>query len=104
MIGIRKLPKHRRNGRHQEEEDHDDAVHGEQLVVRIGGDEIRLRRQQLQPNEACERSTNKEEERNRDEVEHRDTLVISREQPAQQTMPRSGSYSSAGSRLPAGAN
>ena len=47
--GDKEVAQRCRHGRHQEEEDHDDAVHGEELVVRVRGDQIRLRREQLQP-------------------------------------------------------
>ena len=56
----------RRHRRHQEQEDHDDAVHREELVVRVRRHQVRLRRQQLQPDQAGERSADKEEERDRD--------------------------------------
>jgi hypothetical protein len=36
--GDEEVSQRRRNGRHEEQEDHDDAVHGEELVVGIGRD------------------------------------------------------------------
>ncbi len=72
--------------RHQEEEDHDDAVHGEHLVIGVGGHQVGLRRQQFQADEAGQRAADKEEERDRDQVERGDPLVVAGEQPAQQAV------------------
>ena len=78
----------RRHRRHQEQEDHDDAVHGEELVVGVRRHQVRLRRQQFQPDQPRKRAADKEEERNRDQVQHRDALVVAGQQPAQQAMLR----------------
>ena len=86
MIGIRKLPNVAGTGGHQEQENHDDAVHGEELVVGIGGDEIGLGREELEADKAGEGATDKEEERDRNQVEDRDPFVVAREQPAEQAI------------------
>ena len=80
------VPQGGRHGRHQEEEDHDDSMHREELVVRIGGHKVRLRGQQFQANEAGEGAPNKEEERNRDQIEDRDALVVAGKQPTEETI------------------
>ena len=67
--GNEEISQRRGNGRHQEQEDHDDAVHGEHLVIGVGGHEVRLRREQLKADESGERSSDEEEERDRDKVE-----------------------------------
>ena len=53
--GDEEVPQHRRDRRHQEEKDHHQAVHREQLVVRVGLDEVALRGQQLQADHDRER-------------------------------------------------
>ena len=58
----------------------------EHLVIGVGGHEIRLRRQQLKTDQAGQRSSDEEEERDRDQVQHRDPLVVTGQQPAQQTV------------------
>ena len=50
--------------------------------------QVRLRRQQFQPHQARKRSTDEEEERNRDQVQHRNALVVAGQQPAQQAVTR----------------
>ena len=76
-----KISQHSRHGGNQEEEDHDHAMHGEQLVIGIGLNQITGRSQQFQPDEQGKKSSNKEKERNRGEVQQGDTLVIGGEQP-----------------------
>ena len=73
-----------RDRRHQEEEDHDDAVHGEHLVVGVRGHQVGLRRQQLKADETGHGAADEEEEGNRDEIEDRDALVVAGKQPALQ--------------------
>ncbi len=80
--GDDEVPNRRRHRGHQEEEDHDHAVHGEELVVSIGGNQIGQGRQQLQTDQAGKGATDKEEERDRDQIQHGDALVIAGEQPA----------------------
>ena len=75
------IPQHSRDGRDQEEKDHDLAVHSEKLVVRVSLHQVARRRQQLQPDQQGKKSSNEEEESNGQQVEQRDALVIDREQP-----------------------
>src|ERR1700733_40837 len=84
--GYQEVPQGGWHRRHQEEEHHNNSMHREELVVRIGGNKIGLRGQQLQANEAGEGSSNKEEKRNRDQVEDGNTLVVAGKQPAEQTI------------------
>ena len=56
------------DGRHQEEKDHDDAVHGEELVIGVGGDEIGLGSEEFEADEAGEGSSDKKEEGDGDEI------------------------------------
>ena len=65
MIGIRKLPSTAGNRRDQEEEHHDHAVHGEQLVVGVGLDQVRRRRQQLEADHQREEPAQEEEDGDR---------------------------------------
>ena len=81
MSGMRKISKHGRRNRHQEKEDHDDAVDGEEFVVGIGGDEVSHRCEQLKPHQrGCDAANRKEEER-REQVENGNALVILGQQP-----------------------
>ena len=70
-----------RDRRNQEEEHHDDPVHGEELVVDVVAHEIAGRRGEVEPDEDGERAADEEEERHRREVEQRDALVVARQQP-----------------------
>ena len=72
--------------RHQEKEDHDEAVHREHLVIGVGGHQGSLRREQLQADEASQRAADKEEKRDRDQVQRGDPLVVAGQQPAQQAV------------------
>ena len=85
-MGMKKVAQRGRNRRHQEEEDHDDAVHGEHLVIGVGRHQVALRRQQLQADEAGQRSADEEEERDRDQVENCDPLMVAGQQPAEQAV------------------
>ena len=78
------IPNRRRHRRHQKQEDHNDAVRRKHLVVGVRGQQIARRRQQFQPNQPRHRPANKEEERDRDQIQHRDPLVVARQQPALQ--------------------
>ncbi len=84
--GDEKIAQRGRNRRHQEQEDHDDAVHGEHLVIGVGRHQIALRRQQFQTNQSGERSADEEEERNRDQIKNCDPFMISGQQPAEQAV------------------
>ena len=64
---------HRRD---QEEKHHDDPVHGKQLVVGVGRNQIACRRQQFQADQHGEEAADPEHGGDRDEVKHRDTLMI----------------------------
>ena len=70
-----------RDRRDQEEEDHHHAVHGEQLVVGVRRDQVALRRQQLQADQRGEDAAQEEEQRDGDQVQQRDALVVLGEQP-----------------------
>ena len=76
------------NRRHQKQEDHDDAVHGEELVVGVRGDEVGLRREEFQPDEAGKRAADEEEKRDRDQIQDRDALVVAGEEPTEQAVLR----------------
>jgi hypothetical protein len=70
-----------RNGRDEEQPHHDDAVHGEQAVVPELGEDVCLRRQQLEPQHQREDAADEQRQR-RDDQEHQpDPLVVVREQP-----------------------
>ena len=79
--GDEKIPQHGGDGRNQEEEDHHLAVHGEELVVGVGLHQIARRGQQFQPDQQREESADKEEERNRNQIQQRDALVVRGQQP-----------------------
>ena len=81
-----KVPDRRRHRRHQEQEDHDDAVHGEHLVIGVRRHQVARRSQQLQPDHPRKEAADKEEDRDRDQVQDRDPLVISGQQPALQAV------------------
>jgi hypothetical protein len=75
------VAEHGGDRRDQEEEDHDDAVHGEQLVVGVGFDHVARRRQQLETNEAGEDAAEQEHHGDRAQIQQRDALVVHGEQP-----------------------
>ena len=77
--GQEKIAEDSRDGWNQKKPDHDHAMNGEELVVSLGGDEVALRGEQLQPHQCRRRAADEEEKRNRDHVEDRDPLVIRRE-------------------------
>src|SRR5437870_2538253 len=77
----KKISQHGRNRWDQKEEDHDLAMHGEELVIGICLDEIAGGCQEFQADEQSEKSADKKEERNGDQIEQRDTFVVSSEQP-----------------------
>ena len=56
-------------------------MHGEELVVSIGLHQVACGRQQFQPDQQGEESSDEEEECNREQVEQRNPLVIGRQQP-----------------------
>jgi hypothetical protein len=69
---VAKCGRHRRN---QEEKDHDDSVHGEQLVS-VRCHQVRLRCQQFKSNQPRERATNQNEKRDGNQVQDAYPLVI----------------------------
>ena len=71
-----------REDRDDEEEDHRRAVHREELVVGVLGDEVVVRLRELGPHEQRHQAGREEEEERRDDVEDPDPLVVDRRQPA----------------------
>ena len=69
------------HGGDEEEEDHHHAVHREDAVVPVGGDEVALRRRQLDADQGRHQAADGEVEADRDEVEDRDPLVVQRQEP-----------------------
>ena len=59
-----KIPERSRNGRYQEEEDHDDAVHGEKLVVSLRLNQCALRLDQMEPHKNGKKAANKKHQGN----------------------------------------
>ena len=57
------------------------AVHGEQLVVGVGLHQVARRSEQFQPDQQREEPADKEEERDRNQVQQRDALVVRGQQP-----------------------
>ena len=78
----------RRDGGDQEEEDHHHAVHGEQLVIGVRRDQVALRRQQLDADQRGEGAADEEEQRDREQVEQRDALVVLGQQPRLEAVAR----------------
>ena len=79
--GHQEISEDRGNRRNQEEENHDDAVHGEQLVVGFRLHQRALRIDQVDAHQNGEGAADEEEERDRNQVEKRDAFVIGGEQP-----------------------
>ena len=75
------VAEHRRDRRDQEEEDHQDAVHREEPVVDVGGEEVSLRRRQLGADQHGHQAAEDEEDRDAEEVEDADPLVVPRQEP-----------------------
>ncbi len=75
------VAQHRRNARDEEEEHHQHAVHGEDAVVGVGLQEVAGRRGELEPDQRRHQAAEREEDGDRDEVEHGDALVVLGEQP-----------------------
>ena len=84
--GHQKVSQHSGDRRNQEEEDHHHAMHGEELVIGIGLNQVARRGQQFEANEKREETSNKEEERDRREVKQRDALVVGGQQPGRDTV------------------
>jgi hypothetical protein len=79
--GHKKIPERGRDGRHQEKENHDDAVHGEQLVVGFRLDQRALRLDQVQAHQNGKSAADKEHQRNGSEIEKRDAFVVRGQKP-----------------------
>ena len=79
--GNQKIAERRGNRRHQEEEDHDDAVGGEQLVVGVRLDQRALRLDQVQAHQHRGNAADQEHEGDRAEIEQSDALVVEGQQP-----------------------
>ena len=79
--GNQEVSEHRRDRRDQEEEHHDQAVHGEQLVVGIGLHQVARRSEQFQPDQQGEESADKEKDSDRHQVQQGDPLVVHGQQP-----------------------
>ena len=79
--GHQEISEDRGNRRDQEKENHDDAVHREQLVVGFRLHQRALRLDQVDAHQHGEGAADEEEERDRNQIEQRDALVIHGEQP-----------------------
>jgi hypothetical protein len=76
------VAEHVRDRRDHEQPHHDDAVVGEQLVVRVGVDDRVIRREQLEAEDEREHAAEDERQRDAEEEHDPDPLVIGGEQPA----------------------
>src|SRR6266700_5505031 len=56
------------HGRNQEEENHVHAVHGKELVIGVGLEQLAVGGKQVQSNQSGENSAEKEKERDRNEI------------------------------------
>ena len=82
--GHEKVSQRRRYRRNEKEPHHDHAVHGEELVVGVGGYQIAGRSGELDADERRSRAADKEEYGDRESIKDRDPLVILRRQPRAQ--------------------
>ncbi len=71
----------RRNRRDQKQKDHHDAVHGKQLVIGIVQHQVAWRSQQLQADQHGEEAAKEEEQRDRDQIQDCNALVVGGQQP-----------------------
>src|SRR6266516_3406663 len=67
-----------------EQEDHQRAVLGEYLVVRVRGEELRARSGQLRPHQQRQDAAHHEESERVDQVQDPDLLVIGRGEPSEE--------------------
>ena len=74
-----------RRHRHDGEEDHRQAVHGEELIENLGAQHGVLRHRQLETDQHRLQATDEEEEEAGEEVEDPDPLVVHGRDPAPQT-------------------
>ena len=84
--GHEEVAKHGGDRGDEEEEDHHHAVHGEELVVGVGLDEVAGGGEQFETDEQGEESADEEEERDGEQVEQGDALVVGGEQPRADTV------------------
>ena len=68
--------------RHDDQEDHRQAVHREQHVVLVGRQHVGVGASELRPDEESLEAADQEEEEGRVAVQHADALVVGRRQPA----------------------
>ena len=73
-----------RNGRNQEKPHHHHAVHGEQPVIGLRRVDHAFRHDQVVADQRRRGAADEEEDRDGAKIEHRDPLVIGRQQPAAQ--------------------
>ena len=85
--GNQEISERRGNRRHQEEENHDDAVDGEQLVVSVGLDQRALRLNEIEAHQHRGDAADQEHQRDRAEIEQSDALVVERQQPGLDAVP-----------------
>jgi len=81
------VSKHGRDRRDQEKEDHDHAVHREDPVIGIRRKQIPFRCHQLKTDQRGVDPSDQEEDRDREEIEQADSLVIEGQQPRFDRMP-----------------
>jgi len=65
----------------QKKENHRHAVHGEELVVSFGGDQITGGREEVDADQGGENAADEEENGDRAEIQEGDALVVGGEQP-----------------------
>jgi hypothetical protein len=75
--------------RHDDQEDHRDAVHREDLVVDLLGQQVLFGLGELRTDQPGLRATEREEHQRGEEVHHADALVVGRAEPAEQSRLRS---------------
>ncbi len=73
--------------RHNHQENHGGAVHGEQLIVSVAAEELCVRLGQLDAHQQSEDSRDEEIDGRGNNIKDTDTFVIHRGQPAQETIP-----------------
>ena len=75
------ISEHRRNRWNQEKENHDDAMHREQLVVGFRLHQGALRLNQVNAHQHGKRAADDEEKSDRNQVQQSDALVVQRKEP-----------------------
>src|SRR4029077_19219440 len=81
LHGHQEIAQHGGDGRDEEEEDHHHAVHGEELVIGVGLHQVAGGSEQLETDQQGEKATDEKEERDREQVEERNALVVGGEHP-----------------------